>query len=118
MEDQNVEVAQPFLKKTVDSPSFRPNNFRRIILWFLGLASAIIMVGLLVVSYRAAANHESGCRAGELRTPACRQVIQTFTGGLRYDDEGHLYRNTNGEHRSYTGNSSEVDAAWRVFDAS
>ena len=45
-------------------------------------------------------------------------VQRHLTGGLKYDDNGNLYRDTSREAQSYIGNSSTVDDAWNVFDAS
>jgi hypothetical protein len=76
MEDENAEVAQPFLEKTVDVPLAQPNRLSRMILWSIGLAfTTFVLVGL-GMTYRAAADHDSGCRAGELRES---RVIFSFS---------------------------------------
>lgn len=45
-------------------------------------------------------------------------IYQRFTGGLKYDNDGNVYRDTSGENTSYIGNNSGVNDAWKVFEAS
>jgi hypothetical protein len=45
-------------------------------------------------------------------------IHRRFTGGLKYDENGDLYRHSLGEEISYVGNSSGVNKAWDLFDAS
>ena len=49
--------------------------------------------------------------------PGLSTIQRHLTGGLKYDDEGNLYRDVSREAQSYVGNSSDVNDAWKVFDA-